>query len=151
VQVIADQMGVDAVLAEDLRHRVVERLERAPAPVDEVEPAGVQIAASRHAGQAPDVMGVEDDRALGEAIEAGRPHHAAVETESPGDRADPNRTKTTRIAPLRKRLTSSFVLPRMTAREQSNVLLKRVTARQHVRHRDLWRCASLTRKAAGGP
>jgi hypothetical protein len=47
--------------------------------VHEVEPAGVQIAARRHAGQAADVVRVENDRPLGEAIEAWSSDSAPVQ------------------------------------------------------------------------
>jgi hypothetical protein len=81
VQVVTDQMRVDAVVLEDFRHRIVERLERAPAAVHEIEPAGMQIAPRRHARQAADIVGVERDRALREAVEVGRRDRAPVRTD----------------------------------------------------------------------
>jgi hypothetical protein len=78
---VADQMRVDAVVLEDFRHRIVEGLERAPAAVHEIEPAGMQIPPRRHARQASDIVGVERDRALCEAVEVGRREGAAVRTD----------------------------------------------------------------------
>jgi hypothetical protein len=69
---VADQVGIDALGLQQLGQRVVERLERAPAAVHEVEPAGVQVAPRRHAGQAADIVAVKSQRARGEAVEIGR-------------------------------------------------------------------------------
>ena len=66
VVVVGDQVGIDAGLGEQRRERVVERLERAPAPVQEVEPARVQVAARRHAGHAADIVPLEAHGALGQ-------------------------------------------------------------------------------------
>ncbi len=46
---IGGEMGVDAVLFQDLRHRVVERFERAPGAMEEIGSAGVDLAAGGHA------------------------------------------------------------------------------------------------------
>ena len=74
VQMIADKMRVYAGKPHRLRKRIVERLERSPAPMHEIQSAGVQIAARRHAGKAADEMPVEGDGARREAIEIGRAH-----------------------------------------------------------------------------
>ena len=72
MHVIGDQMGVDPGFTHHLGKRVVERLERSPAAMHEVQASGMQIAARGHAGQAADEMRVEGDRAAGEAVEVGR-------------------------------------------------------------------------------
>ena len=57
--VIAHQVGVDAVRAEDGRHRVIERLQWPPSTVEEVVTTRVQFAPRRHARHAAHVTGVE--------------------------------------------------------------------------------------------
>src|SRR5687768_2593721 len=61
-------MRVDAALAHHLRKRVVERLERPPTPVHEVEPSGMQVAAGGHARETADEVGIEGDGPSGEAV-----------------------------------------------------------------------------------
>lgn len=72
VQVVGDQVGIDAVLAHQLGKRVVERLQRPPAAVHEVQPAGVQVTARRHARKAADPVVLESDAPLGETVEIRR-------------------------------------------------------------------------------
>jgi hypothetical protein len=72
VVVVGDQVAVDAGLVEQLGTRVVERLERAPAAMQEGQPPGLHVPPGRHAGQAADVVAVEGHGALGEAAEIGR-------------------------------------------------------------------------------
>nr|WP_276320673.1 hypothetical protein [Phytoactinopolyspora endophytica] len=61
VRVVGDQVGVHAGLAEQLRHRVVERLEWAPRAVQEVMAAGVHLAPGGHARHRAGVEVVEGD------------------------------------------------------------------------------------------
>src|SRR6185437_34607 len=56
VEMVGDEMAVDAGLAEQLRKGIVERLQRSPAAVQEGEPAGLHVASRRHAGQAADIV-----------------------------------------------------------------------------------------------
>ncbi len=72
VHVVGDQMRVDSGVSHHLREGVVERLERTPAAVHEIEPTGVQVAACRHARKAADEVCVESHAAAGEAIEIRR-------------------------------------------------------------------------------
>ena len=72
VHVVGNEMRVDAGLAQQLGEGVVEGLERPPAPMHEAQPAGVEIAPCRHAGQAADEMPVEGHGPLGEPVEVGR-------------------------------------------------------------------------------
>ncbi len=90
VLVVGGQMGVDAVVLQQFGHRVVERLQRAPAAVQEVVAAGVQLPAGRHAGHAPGVAVVEGDRALGEPGEVRRvdPVSAVGRQEPPVQRVE---------------------------------------------------------------
>ena len=74
VEVIAHEVRVDPGLPHRLCKRVVERLERAPAAMHEVQATRVQVAPRRHAWQAADEVTVEGHRALGEAIEVRRAH-----------------------------------------------------------------------------
>src|SRR5207249_4449292 len=71
-QVIGDQVRMDAGFAHHLGKRVVERLQRAPAAMHEVQAPGMKITTRRHAGKASDEVRIECDRALGEAVEIGR-------------------------------------------------------------------------------
>jgi hypothetical protein len=71
VVVVGDQVAVGAGLVEQLGERV-ERLERAPAAMQEGQPPGLHVPPGRHAGQAADVVAVEGHGALGEAAEIGR-------------------------------------------------------------------------------
>ena len=72
VIVVGDEVGVDPVLLQDREGGVVERLERAPGAVQEVVPAGVQLAPGGHARHGTDVVVVERDRAFAETHEVGR-------------------------------------------------------------------------------
>jgi hypothetical protein len=74
MQVVRDEVRMDAGEPERLRKRIVERLEGAPAAVHEVQAPGVQVAPRRHAGEAADEVTLERDAACREAIEIGRPH-----------------------------------------------------------------------------
>ena len=71
---VGDQMAVDAMAFQHFRQRMVERLHRPPASVQEADPARLQIAPRRHAGQAADIMVVEHERALRQALEVRRRH-----------------------------------------------------------------------------
>ena len=87
MEVVGDEVAVDAGLAQQLGKRIVERLERPPAPVEKAETSGLHVAARRHAGQAADIMTLECCGALGKTGEIGRRHarsaiwgeHMAVE------------------------------------------------------------------------
>ena len=72
VVVVGDEMRVDARIAKELGDGVIEGLERPPATMQEVEPAGLDVAARRHAGQAPHEVPVEHHRATGEPLEVRR-------------------------------------------------------------------------------
>ncbi len=79
VQMIRDQMGVDARGTQELRVGVVEGLERPPGPVREIQPPGLHVPARGHAWQGPDIMGVERDRPSREPVEIrGRNRLAAI-------------------------------------------------------------------------
>ena len=78
VVVVGHEVRVHALPVQDLGERVVERLERSPRAVQERQPAGVHVAPRGHARQAADVMVVERDAALREALEVGRLHGAAA-------------------------------------------------------------------------
>ena len=69
VEVVADEMCVHAGLLQDIGHRIVERFERTPGAVHEVQPTRMHVAPGRHAGQRADIMIVEGHGPLGEAIE----------------------------------------------------------------------------------
>jgi hypothetical protein len=56
---VAHQVGVHAVLFEDLRHRLVERLQRAPTPVKKVIAASVELPARRDTGHTTHIGVVE--------------------------------------------------------------------------------------------
>ncbi|MNI60093.1 hypothetical protein D3C73_1152850 [compost metagenome] len=68
---VGNEMRIDAGLAELLDRRIVERLQRSPAPVQEIIPPGMQFPPGRHAGHAPDVAVAEYDGALGKALKLG--------------------------------------------------------------------------------
>ena len=72
MRMVGDQMAVDAGVVEQLRHRVVERLQRAPASVQKRQTSGQHVAARRHARQAADIMAVKRKAARGEPIEVRR-------------------------------------------------------------------------------
>lgn len=55
VLMVADQMGADAGLFQQLGHGVVKGFQRTPAPVQKVGAAGVQLPASRHTGHTADI------------------------------------------------------------------------------------------------
>ena len=67
VGVVADEMGVDAVSLEDFRHGIVKRLDRPPAPVQEVIAPRVQLPPRGHAGKAARIAGVKLHGAPGQA------------------------------------------------------------------------------------
>ena len=69
VVVVGHDPGVDAVLLEQFGHRVVKRLDGAPAAVQEVGAAGVQLAAGRHTGHTAHIAVVEDRRVRGQTLE----------------------------------------------------------------------------------
>src|SRR3954454_6582257 len=62
--VVADQVGIDAVLLQDFGHRVVEWLERSPAAVQEIVSPGMQFAPGRHARHTPRVTVVKRHRSF---------------------------------------------------------------------------------------
>ena len=81
VEVVADEMCVHAGLLQDIGHRIVERFERTPGAVHEVQPTRMHVAPGRHAGQRADIMIVEGHGPLGEAIEVGgRNRRSAIAT-----------------------------------------------------------------------
>jgi hypothetical protein len=83
---VGDQMRMNAGLAHELRKRVVERFQRPPAPMHEVEPAGVQVAPGRHARKAADIVVVECHRRLREPIEVrGGDRGSAITAEAVAD------------------------------------------------------------------
>ena len=61
VEVVGHEVAVDAGLVQQLGEGVVERLQRAPAAVQEGQAAGQHVAPGRHAGQAADIVVVEGD------------------------------------------------------------------------------------------
>jgi len=85
--VVGDQVRVDTIESEEFRHRVVEGLQRAPAAVQEVHPAGMDFTPGRHARQARGITGVECDGMLLQSLEVGsvdlvstiRPKHMSVQ------------------------------------------------------------------------
>jgi len=68
---VADQMRVDALLAQKRRQGIVERLEWPPASVQKVVAAGQQIPSRGHAGHAADPMVVERDASIGHPAKIG--------------------------------------------------------------------------------
>jgi len=78
VLMVGAEMGVNAVLFEDLRHGVVEGFQRSPAAMEEVVAAGVEFASGGHAGQAAGVGILKLHGAGGEALEIGRVHPVAA-------------------------------------------------------------------------
>ncbi len=75
---VGDKMAVDAGRPQQLREGIVKRLERPPTPVKKVEPAGLHVAPSRHAGQAACIVPLEDRRPPCQPVEIGRRDPAAV-------------------------------------------------------------------------
>ena len=69
VVVVGDEVAVDALLVEQLGERVVERFQRTPATMQEVEPPGLHVTARRHARQAAGIVGVERDATFGQSAE----------------------------------------------------------------------------------
>jgi hypothetical protein len=69
---VGDEMAVGAAGMQQLRHGVVERLERSPAAVQKAQAAGQHVAARRHARQAADIVLVETETARGEPVEVRR-------------------------------------------------------------------------------
>ena len=67
MRVIADQMRIHAVALENFGHGIVVGLDRAPAVVQEIVAAGMQLAARGHARKAARVAGFKLRRALREA------------------------------------------------------------------------------------
>ena len=79
VEVVGDQVAVDAGPVQQLGEGVVERLQRPPAAVQEAQPAGLHVAPCRHAGQATDIVPVEGQRARRQPVEVGcRDARAAI-------------------------------------------------------------------------
>lgn len=71
VGVVRGEVRVHAGLTQQLGHRVVERLERAPIAMQEVVAARVHLPAGGHAGHGAGVEPLEGERALGEPSEIG--------------------------------------------------------------------------------
>jgi hypothetical protein len=67
--VIGDQMRMNANVAQFVKHGLIKRFHRSPASVHEIEPAGLDIAACRHARQAANVVLLECDGFLGKTLE----------------------------------------------------------------------------------
>ena len=59
VEMVGDQVGINAMLMQHARQRMVEGLQRPPAAMQEIQSAGVHVAPRRHARQAADVVIVE--------------------------------------------------------------------------------------------
>lgn len=72
VGVVGDQVGVDAVLGQDLRRGIVKRLQRSPAAVHEVIGTGMQLPPCGDAGQAPDIKLVKSDHFVGKPLKIRR-------------------------------------------------------------------------------
>ena len=72
MHVIGDEVRMNPGVTHHLRKGIVERLERAPAAVHEIQPPGVQVATSRHAREAADEVGIEGNALLRKAIEIRR-------------------------------------------------------------------------------
>jgi len=64
VSMIADQVGVDAMLGKNLRHRLIEWLQRSPATVEKIVAPGMQLAACGDTGHTADIGIIEGDRSL---------------------------------------------------------------------------------------
>lgn len=86
VRMVGAQMAVHPVLAQHLEHRAVERLQRAPAAVQEIVFAGMQLPPGRHAGQAAAVKVVEPGAVVCQAGKVGQlcPVAAVVRQEFAG-------------------------------------------------------------------
>ena len=72
VVVVGHDPGIDAVLLEQFGHRVVKWLNGAPAAVQEVGAAGVQLPAGRHTGHTAHIAVVKDGRVRGQPLEVGQ-------------------------------------------------------------------------------
>ncbi len=70
--VIGAEVRVDSGLLENLRHRIVKRLERSPTAMQEVGTPGVQIPSRRHARHRTNIALVKRHRLLRQAFEIGR-------------------------------------------------------------------------------
>ncbi len=72
VLVVGYEVGVDAVLLQDLGHGIVVGLNGSPAPVEEIVPSGMQLPAGRHTGEGAGVAAVKTDRVPGKTLKIGR-------------------------------------------------------------------------------
>jgi hypothetical protein len=72
VVVVGGEVAVDTVALENLRHRIVERFEGTPAPVEKAIAARVEFAAGGHARHAAHIGALKGDALFGEALEVGR-------------------------------------------------------------------------------
>ena len=75
--VIGYDMGVGTGELQQLREGIVERFERPPTSMQEIDAAGMQIPSGGNAGQATDIMIVERHRPLGKPAEI-RSMHAGL-------------------------------------------------------------------------
>lgn len=72
MEMVADQMAVDTGLLQNFRQGIIERLQRPPRAMHEIEPTGMDVPPCRHAGQRADIVIVEADGATCETIEIRR-------------------------------------------------------------------------------
>ena len=72
VIVVRAEMGIDAMLAQQFRHGIVERLQRPPTAVQKAVASRVQIAPRRHTRHAAHIRVVKGHAALGQPRKVGR-------------------------------------------------------------------------------
>ena len=72
VVVVGDEVGIDAAFAQKIGKGVVERLERSPPAVQEIQATGLHVPPRGHAGETADIVVVKDQRACGERVEVRR-------------------------------------------------------------------------------
>ena len=71
VQVVGDQVGIDPLLLQQLRHGVVKGLQGTPLPVEEVVAPGVELPAGRHTGHGAHIAVVKLDAVLCQTLKIG--------------------------------------------------------------------------------
>ena len=72
VLVVTDQMGMYACLLQDLRHRIIIRFDRSPAPVQEIRSAGMQFTSCGHAGHTAYITLIKLNAVLCQTLKIGR-------------------------------------------------------------------------------
>ena len=75
---VGSKAAVDAVLFQDFRHGIIIRFHGAPAAVQEVIAAGVQLSAGRHAGQTAHITFVKADGMGCQTLKVGGRDGAAI-------------------------------------------------------------------------